>query len=190
MKKILLALLLCLLLPSCERLELPDGTDGSGQTSAGMGDESLGDTLSVAQAQRCPNDTLILVEGYIVGYINGTSMTSGATLSLPKSSPNSNMLLADAPDETDQTQCLPVKLEDSNNYGFRSALNLYDHPEKFRQKVLLLSWIGTYFRTTGVTRVYGYEWQEAEGSGSDTPVSEEGEDTPGLDNEEEILQGR
>ena len=190
MKKILLALLLCLLLPSCERLELPDGTDGSGQTSAGMGDESLGDTLSVAQAQRCPNDTLILVEGYIVGYINGTSMTSGATFSLPKSSPNSNMLLADDPDETDQTQCLPVKLEDSNNYGFRSALNLYDHPEKFRQKVLLLSWIGTYFRTTGVTRVYGYEWQEAEGSGSDTPVSEEGEDTPGLDNEEEILQGR
>ena len=98
MKKILFALFLCLLLPSCERLELPDGTDGSGQTSAGMGDESLGDTLSVAQAQRCPNDTLILVEGYIVGYINGTSMTSGATFSLPKSSPNSNMLLADAPD--------------------------------------------------------------------------------------------
>lgn len=190
MKRLFSLLLLCIFLPSCERLELPDGTGDTGQTSSGMGDKYFGDTLNVAQAQQCPHDTTVLVRGYIVGYINGTSMTSGATFALPDRSPNPNMLLADNPGETDLEHCLPVKLEDSNNYGFRSALNLYDHPENFQKKVLLLSWIGAYFRTTGITRVYGYEWMETDENEGGTPVDDEETDTPGLDNEEDVLQGR
>lgn len=191
MKRLLPLLLLFLLCCGCERIELPD--EATGQEERGEAPISPtyeGDTLSVAQVQFCPNDTTVLLKGYIVGYIDGTSITSGSTFSLPETAANPNMLLADTPYETDYLRCIPVKLENSTSYGFRAALNLYDHPENFQRPLVLLGWVGTYFRTKGLTRVVDFQWL---GDAAETPPEEpeeSGSETPGLDDNEEILQGR
>lgn len=191
MKSLSVLLIFLLLLSGCERIELPgDRADEGSNGSSPILPDYDGDTLNVAQAQNCPADTLILLKGYIVGYIEGNSIKSGSTFGVPAASANSNMLLADSPNETNYLACVPVKLDNSTSYGFRADLNLYDHPENYQRPIVLLGWLGAYFRTIGVTRVADFQWLGV-GAGTfpETP-GEEPEETPGLDENEEILQGR
>lgn len=144
---------------ACGKIELPE-LGGGGVSSGGgsLPDDVEGfDTLTVARIADCPDDTIVVVKGYVVGYISGNSLSTGAAFGLPDVV-NTNMLLADSPEETDYLKCLPVRLEKSENYGYRDALNLYDHPQNYRRCILLLAGVGSYFRAKGITRVYDYEW--------------------------------
>lgn len=147
---------------SCGKIELPE--PGRGNTSSGEGSfpGSVGDsdTLTVAQLAACPDDDIVIVKGYIVGYISGNTINTGATFGLPDDV-NTNMLLADSPDETDIQNCVPVRLEKSENYGYRSELNMYDNPQNYRRCILLLASVGSYFRVKGITRVHDYRWMQA-----------------------------
>lgn len=183
MKRFLPLLICGLSLCACGKIELPDESN-----HLPSGPIKAEDTLSVAQARTCPIDTIVAVKGYIVGYVSGSSITTSSIFDYPEDEPNTNMLLADSPDETDYLECLPVRLENSNNYGFRNCLNMFDYPENYQRLVLLIGSIDNYFRVKGIKRVYSYEWLP-ETSAPVFPPSVE-TDTPNLVDRDSLLEGR
>lgn len=168
--RLLLATLL-LLAAACGNVELPDEADTGekGETPV----SPVGDTLSVADFRSMAEDGVVYwVKGYIVGYAGSTSLSS-AVFGRPDEGANTNMLLADDPDETDYACCLPVKLTtNGDGNSFRARLNLYDHPEYYKRRIALLGQAGEYFRVTGVVTLYEYKWCGAADDVSESPWPE------------------
>lgn len=110
---------------------------------------------TVAQALAAYNAEVatpgVWVKGYIVGYVDGQSLESGAVFGAeaPEGGTVSatNLLIADKADVTDYTQCLIVQLTAGN---IREALNLQDHPENLGKEVVLAGSLETYFKTCGL----------------------------------------
>lgn len=106
------------------------------------------------------------VTGYIVGWVEGQSIQTGAHFEVPASSA-SNILIAAEPGVTDYNQCLAVQLV----YGTeaRDALNLMNHPENFGKKISVEGTLEKYFGVAGSKGSTGYEIDGT--SGGDTPVT-------------------
>lgn len=182
MKKLAQLLLAGLLLTgtSCEKIELPanekedteetpaptpeePGTDPDGETGgdADANDPTGGaDVWSVVQAMTLGEDEFVWVKGYIIGYAKATSRSS-LTFACPTEKPNTNMFIADRPEETDRERCMAVRLTESGT-NLRSKLNLFDHPEFFRQPILIMGQTGTYFGATGIKTIYEYAFLPTE----------------------------
>lgn len=117
---------------------------------------------SVAQALAAYNASAAIpdvwVKGYIVGYVDGASLESGAVFGAEAPEGGevsaSNMLIADNADVTDYTQCLVVQLSAGN---IRSALNLKDNPENLGKTVVLSGSLETYFKVCGLKSLTDYE---------------------------------
>ena len=161
---------LAMSLVACEKLEIPDedGENGGGQTELpddgggsggdndGGGGVMVGDTLTVAEAQLMM-DCYVGVKGYIVGYIAGNQL-SQSVFGVPEDAPNTNMLIADAPDVTDASLCVPVLLEPEE---VRPMVNLYDHPDYYQCPVYVEGMVTTYFSVAGIRDVYAFIlWDE------------------------------
>ena len=185
----LLCGLLCLLLSglsACGKIELPEtdsgqntkppqGGDQSGDQSGGdngQGTETQGDTMSVAaMLSRASVDDWVRVKGYIVGYVAGTTL-SKARFECPPSAPNTNMLIADTPAETDVARCIPILLDAKD--GSREELNLYDNPELLGCAIVIEGAVATYFGTKGIKKMEYYSLLD----GNDTPDNPEDPDKP------------
>ena len=116
----------------------------------------VGDTLTVAEAQLMM-DCYVGVKGYIVGYIAGNQL-SQSVFGVPEDAPNTNMLIADAPDVTDASLCMPVLLEPEE---IRPMVNLYDHPDYYQCPVYVEGMVTTYFSVAGIRDVYAFIlWDE------------------------------
>lgn len=74
--------------------------------------------LTVAQAMTATGNQY--VKGYIVGYVEGKTISEGATFAAA-SNATTNLLLADKADEKDANNCIPVQLPAGK---LRDALNL------------------------------------------------------------------
>ena len=98
-------------------------------------------------------DETVWVEGYIIGYVKGSNINA-AVFASPEEAPNSNFLLADAPEEKNVANIMPVELPKGTK---RDALNLYDHPEFLGQKIKIEALVTTYFRVCGLKELYAYE---------------------------------
>lgn len=182
MKKLALLLLAGLLLTgtSCEKIELPtsegenneetpaptpdepgtDPDDGSGDGADEDDPTGGADIWSVAQAMTLGEDEFVWVKGYIIGYARSTSRSS-LVFACPTTKPNTNMFIADRPEETDRERCMAIRLtEDGMNY--RSLLNLFDHPDFFRQPILIAGQTGTYFGATGIREIFEYTFLPTE----------------------------
>ena len=111
-----------------------------------------------------------VVTGYIVGAINGKSISDGAifTGSVPAEA-NTNLLIADNADETDYTKCLPIQLPSGK---VRDALNLVANPGNYQKKVTLTGSLEKYFGVAGLKSVSAYT---IDGESSEEP---ETPDTP------------
>ena len=59
----------------------------------------------------------------------------------------SNILIADSPDETDVTKCMPVQLPTG---AVRTAVNLKDNPGNYKKEIILVGNIEKYFGATGI----------------------------------------
>ena len=134
----------------------PDATipTGDGQKDTPF---SAGQVISGAAS-----GTSVWVSGYIVGWIadktiDTAEFNANATI-------QTNLLIADSPDETDITKCVPVQLPAG---AVRTALNLQSHPENYKQKVSLLGSVEKYFGQAGVKTVTEYVL----GEGGSTPVT-------------------
>lgn len=105
----------------------------------------------------CANGALgteVVVNGYIVGWVDG-SYLSGATFTSDATSAT-NLLLADSTSEDDYTYCVPVQLPTGT---IRSALNLQDNPQNFHHQVKLTGTSEKYFGVNaGLKTVTAYEW--------------------------------
>lgn len=185
----LLCGLLCLLLSglsACGKIELPEtdsgqntkppqGGDQSGDQSGGdnnQGTETQGDTMSVAaMLSRASVDDWVRVKGYIVGYVAGTTL-SKARFECPPSAPNTNMLIADTPAETDVARCIPILLDAKD--GSREELNLYDNPELLGCAIVIEGAVATYFGTKGIKKMEYYSLLD----GNDTPDNPDKPDNP------------
>lgn len=185
----LLCGLLCLLLSglsACGKIELPEtdsgqntkppqGGDQSGDQSGGdnnQGTETQGDTMSVAaMLSRASVDDWVRVKGYIVGYVAGTTL-SKARFECPPSAPNTNMLIADTPAETDVARCIPILLDAKD--GSREELNLYDNPELLGCAIVIEGAVATYFGTKGIKKMEYYSLLD----GNDNPDNPDNPDKP------------
>jgi hypothetical protein len=136
-------------------------TDDNDTSNKPTSDNDTADTfVSVGDALRFTGEQEAIVSGYIVGYVAGTSI-SKAVFGLPTSGSNTNMLLADTPDETDVTRCMAVRLPTGGALAIRESLNLYDHPEYLHRKIFIDGFLKTYFKKMGIYNIYDY-WMEEE----------------------------
>ncbi len=109
-----------------------------------------------------------VVKGYIVGTINGQVYTEGCVFSGTAES-NTNLLIADNPDETDYNNCMPVQLQSG---AVRNALNLVDNPGNYKKLVTLTGSLEKYFGVAGLKSVSAYSID------GETPEEPETPETP------------
>lgn len=158
---IYIAILLCTLMSSCEKLEIPQkepntpATENSGSTS------STQDALSVAEAIDLYKEVKTKISdqyitGYIVGYVNGRSIES---TEFAAGEISTNIVIADIPVETDITKCIAVQLTTDTKEctKTREALNLYTNPNMLRKKVLIKGDIDLYMSYVGIKKTREYK---------------------------------
>lgn len=90
------------------------------------------------------NSGTATVKGYIVGYTKGTK--SYQFTGPFSSSQNTNIAIADSPDERDPAKILPVQLPTV----FRAEYSLADHPENLGKEVLVTGNLEPYFTVPGL----------------------------------------
>lgn len=145
---------------SCGKIELPESnksekTDSTTTTIIDTTQTETSDTLTVSEVLSLGSGYPVVVPGYIVGYINGTTL-SKAVFGVPTSDDITNFLIADHPGETSVSNCMPVSLNKSS--AFHTELSIYLHPENYKRKVCLFGNTVTYFKTTGFKNIIEYNW--------------------------------
>lgn len=134
-----------------------------GDIPAPDGDGSEANPYSVAQVLNGTATGTTWVTGYIVGWIDGKTLSDGARFSVP-ATVSSNILIAAGQGETDLAKCIPVQLPSGS---VRSALNLVDHPDNLGKQVSLKASVEKYFGTTGLKSASAYNIEGA----PDLPVT-------------------
>ena len=185
-------LILLLVAIGCNKIDLSEeiGNGNEEKPEKPVPPPSDGTFISIKDALALAFEDDLYIQGYIVGYVSGNSIKTGAKFSLPYEKRNTNMLLADQPDETDPNLCIAVKLENSGNFATREELNLLDHPEFLKKFIKIDGYLGQYFSKNGITRIFDFELSENEnnGEGNSTPDSIQ---TPDISDEEEYIpEGR
>lgn len=136
MKKILNALFLTLLavftFSSCSDVPAPYEILGEGDVPGLTGEGTKENPYNIEAAQKKQDGSVAWVQGYIVGTLENVYDDKGefagnkANFTGPYTI-TSNVLIAESPDETNESKCLPVKIK--NGSDLSNALNLKDHPE-------------------------------------------------------------
>lgn len=135
-------------------------------TGAGSKDEPY----SVASAKAAFVDGSQIpawVEGYIVGGVDGKSITDNAVFSAATAT-NTNILISDNPNAQSVAECIPVQLPAG---AVRDALNLVSNPGNLGKKVKMNGSIEKYFGVAGFKTVTEYEIEGGGSSTPDTPVT-------------------
>ena len=91
-----------------------------------------------------------IVTGYIVGAMNST----GYVAEFGTTTVNTNILLSDNVDETDEANCIIVELPKGE---IREKLNLVDNPDNYKKKLRITGSIEKYFRVAGLKNPTVYE---------------------------------
>lgn len=101
----------------------------------------------------------VWVTGYIVGYIstdNGNSVFNAESAKFTAvGAANTNLLLAETPEETNWEKCATVQLPSGN---IRNALNLQSNPQNLGKEICLKGSLEKYFGAHGVKSLSGYQW--------------------------------
>ncbi|MBD5422327.1 MAG: hypothetical protein HDR49_04780 [Bacteroides sp.] len=115
----------------------------------------------------------VWVTGYIVGWVDGQVLSSGAKFTVP-ATVASNILLAASPDETNVANCIPVQL--TNGSDVRTALNLQNNSANLGKQVTIKGNLEAYFGTAGIKSTTAYAWgDKGDDSGTpSTPTTPEG----------------
>lgn len=111
------------------------------------------DTISVADFHESGKEgTVYCIKGYIVGFVDGMSLKN-ATFNAPNRE-NTNLLLADSPNERDVSKMIPVKLLKGEE---RDTFNLQKQPNLLGSRVTIEGYTGTYFKVLGVIKVLSWK---------------------------------
>ena len=159
-----------LLLTACEKLEVPSNETNNNDEPE---EEVIIYTVEDILLRNYTKQNDIYVEGYIVGYIQGTRLDQAV---FAAGTTESNILLAASPDENDPELCIPVQLSTSPNTcrQTREAINLADHPDMLGQHIRIQGNIATYMGTKGILQTHNHTLLPPE----DTPNTPENPDNP------------
>lgn len=122
---------------------------GGSDTPSASGDGTKDSPYSVSAAQAAGDKTGAYMKGYIVGFVSGQVYADGATFSA-EGAVASNVLLADSPNETDASKCMPIQLPTG---AVRTALNLKDNAGNLKKEVTLYGDLTKYFGQAGLKNV-------------------------------------
>lgn len=116
---------------------------------------SVSEFLALGVPESAVADTY--VEGYIVGYVDGGKLETGAHFDLNEitASNNTNLLLAGTSSEKNVEACIPVALPSGN---IRNELNLAANSQNFGHGIVLCGSREKYFGVVGLKSVTSYEW--------------------------------
>lgn len=160
-------------LSACSKLEEetdePISNGNTGNTDNEGNDVEMGDTLTVTQALGAPLDSHVIVKGYIVGYINGSTM-SKAVFGTPQDKVNTNIIIANFPTESDYTRCMPVQTKKGSDEQL--LFNLLEAPHLLGTCVIVDGILTTYFRVNGFKHPDFWIY-ECPDDGSITPPEED-----------------
>lgn len=115
-------------------------------------------TVDEILAQGAPDAAVpnTYVKGYIVGYVDGQTLSKGAKFDLSSGTiSETNLLLASSSSEDNYEMCIPVQLPSGN---VRKALNLSAHPENIYHEVIICGSHEKYFGVNGMKSITSYEW--------------------------------
>ncbi|MBQ0103132.1 MAG: hypothetical protein KBS99_03045 [Prevotellaceae bacterium] len=98
------------------------------------------------------------VTGYIVGYVNGTSIKH---TEFDTGDVASNIVIADSPYETQIEAVVPIQLSTGTTYArVRQALNIKDNPQRLYSKVAVFGKICPYMNVAGMKNTRDYKLLE------------------------------
>lgn len=163
-------LLICSLTLSCEKLNLDQDkpteenkkTDNSTNTTNSIYDVeannsgapyTVADIISGRFLNAFENPDSIrnvhkaYVKGYIVGFVQGTSMS---TAKFSTGDIESNIIIADYINENDIYCCIPVQLPKGTS--IRATLNLSDNPDVLGKKYLFVGTLSDYMNVIGLKK--------------------------------------
>ncbi len=113
------------------------------------------------------------VKGYIVGVVDGMSLSDNSKFTATGITTKTNILIAESATETDATKCIPVQLPSGN---VRNTLNLVENPGNLGKTVTLCGSIDKYFGAAGLkspTTDFVLEGQTKPDENPDTPTTPE-----------------
>lgn len=146
------------------------GFEGESYAPQIVGTGTADDPYQVSSVLAGVSGTDVWVTGYIVGWVEGQVLSSGAHFTTPASSA-SNILLAATPDETNVAKCIPVQL--TSGTAVRTALNLQNNPDNLGKEVSIKGALQSYFGAAGLKTPTAYAWGA---KGDDNPAPDP---TPG-----------
>ena len=116
---------------------------GGGDTPQGTG--TYDNPLTVAQAVALGEAAEAYVKGFIVGYVEGQVLSSGAKFEAG-GSVNTNILIAASASEKDVNNCMPVQL----SRDYRSDFALDANSDMLGKGVIIKGQLTKYFGVTGI----------------------------------------
>ncbi len=126
-----------------------EGAGGGGGTGAGT--EASPFTVDQVISGSATGSE-VWVSGYIVGWVEGLTLSSGAKFNA-EATAQTNILLAAKAGVEDVAACIPVQLPSGE---IRSAVNLQTNPKNFGKKVTFKANIEKYFGATGLKTPTAY----------------------------------
>ena len=136
------------------------GSDNPGGDVSGAGSQDNPYSVGAVMAGATGSD--VWVKGYIVGWVEGQVLQSGAHFNATNVSVASNILIADSPNASSLDNAIPVQLPAGTA---RNALNLQNNPGNLGKEVLLKGSLEKYFGVAGLKSVSDFV---LDGQGGDT----------------------
>lgn len=132
--------------------------EGDGTTDPPGGSGSFDDPLNVSAAISNNTGNEKWVEGYLVGVMETNVDPFEASFETPFDT-ESNVIIADSPDETNLSNCLMVQLLAGD---IRTAVNLSTNDNNLGEQIKLRGNLTSYFSAPGLKETDGY-WLNGEG---------------------------
>ena len=145
---------------ACGKIELPTNDDDSQEKPGTGGQEQPddGDFLTVSQLQLTGTGTFVAVVGYIVGYVPSGKISNAKFTA--EDAVETNIVIADSPDESDPKCCAAVQLVKGS--FLREALNLASYPENLHRCVCLFGTVQDYYGAPGLKQCEDFLWMDEE----------------------------
>lgn len=124
----------------------------------GLGEKDYPYTCNyVLEHYKTDTSTTAWFGGYVVGYVTGTDYTAGVHFGIPAADAdynNANLVLAPAPECTDSSLCIVLKISDRT---IRNDLGLKAHPEMLGRMLLIQGTLGEYLGHAGIVTITNYQ---------------------------------
>ena len=149
------------LFTACQKIEIADQTEEKKTEDKTDANETVTDTTAyytVATLSQADDDTQVELKCYIVGYMPSYSIKNVVFSS--DDAVETNLVVADSPDETNSEQCATVQLKKDTDA--RKQLNLCNNPEMLHSHVLLMGTKSEYCYATGLKSVKQFRLLETD----------------------------